>query len=155
LFHTNTHTMKIDITPIVEKAGDFDSICLTSRHIEELYVVRTANGAQYSTKFDAKSLGDFQPSKTVSEMLKSWEENIIRRCEEATLALSTGLHPTRTFERDIMVTIEKKYVTYECSTGETEIIRSKIDSYERRHFKHLVKALTHQFGSMEFVKIIN
>jgi len=120
------------------------------RGIEALYVVRTANGVDYSTKFDKESLAEFVPKRTVSEMLKSWEETIKRRYDEAKLAVRSGYHPFRTFERETVLFTPSGH---EYKNGEIEIVRSKIDRYEKNHYRHVAEQLEQQFGAMQFVKI--
>lgn len=143
--------MTIDVQPVIEKANDLDAQVLKMREIEALYVVRLASGKDYSTHFDKKSLAEFQPNKTVSEMLESWEETFKRRHAEAVDTIKTGVHPFRTFERDIMA---KYKGGGEYKTGETETVPSKIDTYERRHFKYVIKDMEKCFGKLTFVKIV-
>jgi hypothetical protein len=142
--------MKIDITPIVEVAGHVDAICIEMREIEALYVVRLANGKDYTTKWDKKELESFQPSKTVSQMIKEWEDGIIRRYEIAKNALETGLHPTDTFERPIMI---KTPHGFEYPSGKTERVRCELTSYEEKHFKREMVDREAEFGKMTFIEI--
>ena len=146
--------MKIDITPTIEVADKTDRICIEMREIEALYVVRLANGKDYTTKFSKKELDEFQPNKTVSEMIAQWEKGIHRRYQIAKNAIESGLHPYRTFERPIMfsgTTIHGK--PWEAPSGKTERVRSKIDTYERKHYKREMIDRETEFGVMTFIKI--
>jgi hypothetical protein len=144
-------TMKIDIEPIIEKADKFDRTCIDMREIEALYVVRLTNGKNYTVKWDKKEMDSFLPNRTVSEMLKSWEETILRRHSEAIEAVESGLHPTRTFERPIMV---KTPSGFEYPSKVTERVRSVLDTYEKNHFRFVAKQLEKEFGKLSFIKIV-
>jgi beta-galactosidase/beta-glucuronidase len=134
--------MKVDIEPIVEQAVDIDAIALDMRNEPFFYIVRLANGDDYTVKWTRKEIQEFQPSKTVSQMIKEWEESILRRYEEAKTALETNLHPTRT---------EQVLDFLKRPTGET---RPKVlDRYEKAHFNRVMGDMKKQFGSMVFVKI--
>jgi hypothetical protein len=146
--------MKIDLTPKLEQANDTDAICIKMRDIEALYVIRLANGKDYTTKFSKKELDEFQPNKTVSEMISIWEKGIKRRYDIAKNAIETGLHPHRTFERPIMISgTNIKGEVWEIPSGKTERVRSNIDSYEKRSFKREMNDREMEFGSMVFIKI--
>ena len=136
--------MKIDIQPNIEKASDLDSICIDARCIDALYVVRLADGSDYTTKFDNKSLEEFQTNKTVSEMLASWEENIILRYNTAMEAVKTRIHPTRTFEREIMREIGHGH---EIGTGKFETLVKEIDKVAPK----LKDKITIQIGSGSYI----
>ena len=75
--------MKIDIDPIIEEGNKTDKICLEMRGLDAFYVIRLANGKDYTVKFESDRLAEFQPKETVSQMMAEWEENIQRRYKEA------------------------------------------------------------------------
>jgi len=145
-----TNKMKIDITPTIEKADDFDALCIQDRKIDALYVVRLANGKRYTVKWDSNGLDGFLPKRTVSEMLKSWEETIKRRYETAKTALKTGKHPTFTSEQKLFNMIGEHKVY----TGETETVPKKLDKYERAYFKREMADREKEFGELIFYKIV-
>ena len=145
--------MRIDIEPTLEVANDFDAQCIKMREIDALYVVRLANGDDYSTKFDLKSLDDFQPKRTVSEMMTSWRDNILRRIKIYTKALKYNQHPT---QKKLNVDTGRTIRRY----GETVPVMEYGDDPEeltdeqRKYFKSFIHELTEEKGSMELVKII-
>lgn len=143
--------MQIDIEPIIEKANSTDAICMEFRNIDALYVIRLANGKDFTIKWDSKGLNDFQSRRTISEMIDMWEKGIIRRYKIAENALKTGLHPTNTFERPITVKLSNGF---EYPTGKTERVRCELDSYGKEHFKSEMVNRELEFGKMIFVKII-
>lgn len=147
--------MKIDVTPIIEQADDWHRTVIDARELEALYVVRLANGKDYTTEWDKKGLTEFLPKRTVSEMLHEWEEGIKRRYAEAVEALRTGLHPTFTVVRHIMykgTTITGE--PYEAKTGKTEIVPQQLGKYGKENFKRIKKDLKEEFGTLSFVKIV-
>jgi hypothetical protein len=121
------------------------------REIEALYVIRLSNGKDYSVKFDKKEMDSFQPNKTVSEVIKSWEDNIQRRYDEAVKAIETGLHPTARVNVPIMITLLHGG---EYPTGKYTSERKQLDVYEKRHFKKMIAELPNEFGLMQFIKIV-
>lgn len=142
--------MKIDVTPTIEKANDLDKECITMRGIDALYYVKLANGTRYSIKWDAKGLGEFQPSKTVSEMLKSWEANIISRYEIAKKAIESGFHPTRM--KQILVSTTEYFMDTKKHWEEGDE-PAKLNSYERKHFKLMMVHREKEFGALTFVQV--
>jgi len=144
--------MTIDITPTLEVANDLDAQCIKMREIDALYVIRLRNGEDYTTKFDLKSLDEFQPNKKVSEMMASWRDNILRRIKIYTKALKYNQHPTQKKLVDTGRTL-KRY-------GETIPVMEygdepeELDDYDRKAFKKFIHDLTEEKGSMELVKII-
>ena len=142
--------MKIDIEPIIEKADEYHRIILDVRGIEALYVVRLANGKDYTVEWEKKEMDTFCPKRTVSEMIQAWEESITRRHAEALEALRTGLHPTYTVTR--LVTHPNSEVPV--YPHKTETVPQQLDYYGKRHFKAVAKSLEAEFGKMTFVKIV-
>lgn len=142
--------MKIDIEPIIEKANDIDRIVINMREIEALYVVRLANGKDYTTKWAKKEMDTFCPNKTVSQMIQQWEEGILRRHAEAVEAVKTGLHPTFTTTR--LVTYPNSDVPIYPHKTVTE--PQQLDYYGKKNFKRVIQDLELEFGKMSFVKIV-
>jgi hypothetical protein len=143
--------MKIDITPIIEEADKWHRVVLDTRELEALYVVRLANGEDYSVEFDKKGLELFQPNKTVSEMIKSWEESFIRRHGVIVEALRTNLHPTFTIERKEMISTPSGF---EYPTGRVFTEPKPLDNYDKERLNWEKNKLEKQFGNMVFVKIV-
>ncbi len=135
--------MKIDIEPIIEKANEVDKACIELREIACYYLVRLANGKEYSVKWDDKGLAEFQPNRTVSTMLKEWEEGIKRNHAVAVKALKTGLHPIWTTE---------KRDEFKRLTGKFE--PTPLDQYTRAHFEREKTDREAEFGPLTFSKII-
>jgi hypothetical protein len=135
--------MKIDIEPIIDKAGELDKICMEMRQIPHLHVVRLASGINYTVKFDDKELAEFLPKRNVSEMLVAWEEGIKRQYDEAKTALETGLHPTFTVQ--VLDFLKRP-------TGETK--PKELDRYEKAHFKRVMVDREKEFGKLTFHKIV-
>lgn len=142
--------MVIDIEPIIEQANAIDRIVLNMRQIDALYVVRLANGEDYTVKWDRQQLHDFLPNNTVSEVIKSWEMNIIDRYEVAVKALETKLHPVYTVDREILNPLTG--ISYNPKQYET--VPKPLNRYEVAHFEHEVIELNRQFGQMSFIKIV-
>jgi hypothetical protein len=142
--------MKIDVTPVIEQADETDAICIQMREIEALYVVRLANGKNHTTKFSKKELDEFQPSKTVSQMMDEWEKGIVKRHTIAKKAIESGLHPTNTFERPIMMVTPSGH---EFNTGKSERIRCELNDYQREYYQKEILDREAEFGKMIFVKI--
>lgn len=143
--------MKIDINPIIEEANNTDRICMDMRDIEALYVVRLANGKDYTVKFDKKSLDEFQPSKTVSEMLIDWEDNILRRYNEAVKAVETGLHPTDRVNVPIMIELAHGH---SIPSGKMTTEKRELDRYEIKHYESVIANLPKEFGKLTFHKLV-
>ena len=139
--------MKIDITPTIEKANERDSICIRMREIPCLYEIRLASGKVLSTQFDDKSLSEFLPNKTVSEVLKSWEENFHIRYNRAKEALSSGLHPSFTVEEKVLV----NGINF---GGKTRTVPAPLNQYTTEHMKNEMIEMEKCFGGLQFIKII-
>ena len=139
--------MKIDINPVIEKANDIDYICLEMRGIDALYVVRLANGDNYSTKWDDKELAEFCPNRSVSEMLISWEETIKRRYTEAVKAYETGIHPTWKRNSKVLHPITQIW------TGKYMEVDYLMTKSECEGWKREAEKLTKEFGKLSLVKI--
>ena len=85
--------MVIDIEPIVTPASDTIKIAMEMNGETERYVVRLANGNDYSITFTVKGLEEFLPNRTVGEMLVAWEEGLQREYDRAVNVVLTGIHP--------------------------------------------------------------
>lgn len=144
--------MEIDIKPTFEKAKGFDATCIESREIDALYVFRTFEGVDYTVKFDKKGLDEFQPNRTVSEVMKTWETNIDLRIKEIKKAIRTKKHPYL----KKMVESETEF-TYQYGTKRPKLIES--DEYQDLHdsdiksYKDSLDNLALQSGKISFIKI--
>jgi hypothetical protein len=142
--------MIIDVTPVIEAANDFDRTCIDMREIDALYVVRLANGKDFSVKWDLKELKTFLPKRTVSEMLKIWEEGLHRNLEIAKNSVETGLHPTWTTKSEIMRTIGDMNF----GTGKFEEVPKPLTNSQTVYFKFKIVKLEAELGKMVFVKLV-
>lgn len=135
--------MIIDVEPIIEQAGGFNAIVLENREEPCFFVVRLANGDALTTKWTNKEIKEFQPNKTVSEMMKIWEEGFTERYNVAKTALETGIHPTETVEVLDM---------FQRPTGEK--IPKQLDKYEKGFFTKEFYSMEKMIGPLTFVKIV-
>ena len=85
--------MKIDIKPKYRLATEMERAIMEMREIDALYVVLTCDGKEHTVQFDKKRLDEFLPSRTVSETLKNWQENIKTQIAEYKQAVETNIHP--------------------------------------------------------------
>lgn len=143
--------MKIDVEPKLIQDNSYWNGIIELRGIKALYFFELANGDRQTVMFDGKSLDEFQPNRTVSEMISIWEDNFVRLLEEATTALKTGLHPER-----------KKMVGTNQFTRkwgeEVEIMvesdePDELDDYDIAYFKSVIKRVGPKLGSISFLKI--
>lgn len=139
--------MKIDIEPRIEIADEFHRIVLDTREIPALYVIRLANGEDFSVKFEHDEMQSFLPSKTVSETIKMWEEGIIRQCEIYKKSIETGIHPCWKSSRKIINPITQIW------TGRYEECDYIMNKSEIESFQRLLELTEKKLGKMEFVKI--
>lgn len=143
--------MKIDVTPIKYQADDYHTTVLKARGLTEYYVVKLQNGYNFYGPHALHELEQFQPSKTVSEQLISWEESIKRKYDVAFEAVRTKRHPIYKVWSTRMVVhkwgshlIEESY--------ETDEYR-RLDKYDIANYKAVMKKLLPQLGKMEFATI--
>ena len=141
--------MIIDCEPIIEVATGINRVAIDIREIGALYVARLANGEDYSTTFDAKELVLFQPKKTVSEMLKSWEDGLQREYETAINAVETGIHPYWKAQRKVMDPVFKHYWT-----GKYEECDYILNEDGIKSFKNIAERLSKKLGKLTFHKLI-
>jgi len=142
--------MIIDVEPKLEKAKGLDRIRMKINELEALYVVRLANGSDFTVTWDEKGLNEFLPKETVSEAMKRWEEGIVRTIETNKKAAETGQHPTWT--QPVYENVEYNgRVVDKKITGQKpyELSESSIES-----FKLFVERDTKKLGKMEFVKLV-
>lgn len=129
--------MKLDIKPIIEKATEEMAWILKGREIEELYVVRRANGEDHTIMWTLKDLEEFLPNRKVSEVMLDWEESNTREIERCRLAISTKKHPTFTSE-----------------SKEGVITPRKLDKYDIAGFRKSLERALVRAGKLTLVKII-
>lgn len=141
--------MKIDIEPIIEIATGLDKLRLQTQGLDALYFVRLANGAEFTVKWDRDGLENFLPNKTVSEMMKLWEEGIIRDIEKNKKAVETGEHPTWTQPVYEDVEYFGRFKKKQIGTKPY-----KLNDYSIENFKMFVERDIKKLGKMEFVKLV-
>jgi hypothetical protein len=142
--------MKIDIEPTIEIASGLDKLRLQTKELDALYFVRLANGSEFTVKWDKDGLKSFQPNKTISEMMKQWEEGIIRTIETNKKAAETGEHPTWT--QPIYENVE-----YNGRVICKKVIGKKpysLCNSSIENFKMFVERDMKKLGKMEFVKLV-
>jgi len=144
--------MKIDVTPTEYQSNDYYETIIKSRGIPELYVVQTQSGENYTVLWEKKDLDEFQPKRTVSEMMKSWEETLQRRYDEAFKMVQTKRHLT-------LKVWSTRNVPHEYIPGrmveedyETNEFR-RLDKYDIAHQKHQMEKLLPKLGKMVFARI--
>jgi ribosomal protein L31 len=142
--------MKIDINPVLRQTTPTEKIILEMRGILCLYVVLTHDGNEYSVQFDEKSLSEFCPSRTVSEMLKSWETGFKRQIAEYQKALKTNIHPYWTHTAKVMI---DKGKSWERWNGRYEEVPLEMDKSQRVFFQSEIDRLKAKSGPLTFVKI--
>ena len=133
--------MKIDCDYVIEKADDLTKIVLNMREIPVLYVIKLANGTEYTVKFDEESLARFCPNETVSHMMTAWEESIKNTHSLYCEAVKTKIHPYWTSRKKNL------------ETGKDEIVGQKMTQYQIDVLKIQISSLEEKMGKMYFVKI--
>lgn len=145
--------MKIDIEPIIEKASELDKIALHYRDEDAFYLFRTFEGKDYSVKFTRTALNEFQPSKTVSEVMKSWESNIDRRIKELKKALKTNKHPhfKEMVEDKTRWDFRNEKIEYKMKEGDNyrDLTHSEIEN-----FTLSLEKLKKDEGKITFIKLV-
>jgi hypothetical protein len=133
--------MKLDIEPTIEKATGLNKIKMQMMEIDALYVVRLANGDEYTVTWDRKGLEEFQPKANISDVMKSWEESILRTIKTNKKAAETRKHPTwkTHFEDENGKLHEKAYPLSDVSVD---------------NFKMFVERDLKKVGKMELVKFV-
>lgn len=132
--------MKIDITPKIERATGIDLIAIDAMGHDHFYVVRTSNGEDFTTKFREKEFNEFQPNRTVSEMMKIWEDGLVNQLEVAKRVVATNEHPTWTqpiYDDNKNIVGYKPYVLSSTT-----------------NFQLTIERITKQLGKMTFVKLV-
>jgi len=141
--------MKIDVEPKIEAAKGLDKLRMEMSGIDALYVIRLSNGQDYTVVWESEELDKFQPNKTVSEMMKSWEEGILRGIEVNKKAAETGKHPT--WKQAVYEDVEKhgRIVKEQVGWEAYKLSESSIKSFEL-----FVKRDLKKVGKMELVKLV-
>lgn len=140
--------MKIDINPNVERATGLDLIAIDVMGHDYLYVVRTANGEDFTVKFKEKDFNEFQPNKTVSEMMEIWEQGLVNQLEVAKRVVETNEHPTWT--QPVYENVE-----YNGRVVKKKIIGEKpYKLSSTTNFQLTVERISKQLGKMTFVKLV-
>jgi len=143
--------MEIDITPTTEAATELQETIISSRGIDCLYQVKLASGEPHTVQFDAKSLDEFQPKRTVSEMIQIWEDGIKDKIDTYTNALKINQHPTN------KKWVESGEFKWKYGSKVPVFIETdepaELDDYDRKGFKLHIHRLNEQKGKMQFIKI--
>src|SRR5689334_13908184 len=87
--------MIIDVTPQVRQANEIETIAMLAYGDTERYVFMRGD-VEHSVQFTEKTLAEFIPKRSVSEMLKSWYESLIRDYNYFQKAVETRQHPVWT-----------------------------------------------------------
>ena len=150
--------MKIDIKPKIKLASPLEKVILEMREIPALYAVYTSDGKEYSTQWDEKSLAEFCPNRTVSEMLKNWQDGFLSQIEQYKKAVETNTHPFWT-------STVKTMVHYPQYAGHPELEYRWNNKYheepaemtkaQNRFFQSEIKKFEAISGELTFVKITN
>ena len=142
--------MKIDVNPRIVEANEIQKLMLELRGIDCLYIVCLANGCEYTVTWTRKELDEFCPNKTVSEMLKTWEEGIKRQHDLYVSSLETGLHPYHTK----IIQIELPKNSYSFAKPKFETVPIELTKQSKEYFTKAVEKLKQQFGELYLVKIV-
>ena len=91
--------MQIDVTPKVIIATGSIRTIIDVCDKEALYYIGADEDTVFSTIWDRKTLAEFQPNKTVSEMLKTWQDGVKRRIEFIEEIIVSNKEPYRPYEK--------------------------------------------------------
>lgn len=145
--------MRIDVTPTIEKADDIQRFIMNTYGWDAMYCVKLANDKEYTVTFNPESLAEFQPNKTVSEMMKQWQEGFQHTIDRNTAMLKTGYHDTHTVKQP-----KVKYVlpngTEVLSRDEFEDVPRELDSYEKKSMRYWIRDAKSKLGKMKFIKFV-
>jgi len=133
--------MKIDIQPTIKLATDKGVNLALDVYDKPLYAIERADGTQFSATFDPDQLAGFCPSKTVSEMLTSWETDTTGKLEfvKYTYDPSLKVFPLM---GELIPVVAKQDIFDWCKEGEQLHLQSVL--YDKR--KLLVNAI---WGSLK------
>lgn len=148
--------MIIDIEPKIRVANETEKIILEMREIPALYVVLTSDGKEHTVQFDPKRLDEFLPSRTVSETLKNWQENIIETIAEYKKAVETNIHPWWTATKKTMIHYPQFAGHPELEyrwNGKYHEAPLEMTKSQSRFFQSEIKRMEAISGEMTFVKI--
>ena len=142
--------MKIDINPTIQQATAEEKMILDIYNQSCYYIFYSSDGESVSVKFSPKTLEEFIPNKTVSQVMEMWQEGYKRQYEEAVHALEVGLSPWRTKSvyKDIVKyghVVDKEYI------GEEP---APLTDDGRKHYEGVVSKLSKKLGQISFVKIV-
>lgn len=146
--------MTIDIQPTIEEATGKWRIAIDMTD-EPRYVVRTDKKDEFSTVFTPKQLDEFQSWRTVSEMMKIWEEGIERGYVKYSKALDRGWEyaSRKIFVFDIVTREEKELLDDDGKTVYRNL-EIPLTKDRREYYQREVKKLGKQRGKMTFVKLV-
>ena len=140
--------MEIDIIHSTRSATALERLIMETYNQKVRYVVLDKNGEEYTVQFDVKSLKEFCPKKTVSEMLTIWEDGIKRQIQLYEDSLKTKEHPYHT-------QIQYYYVVESGRVIERlmEIPKQNMRKDSQQYFQKELERLKHKDGKMSFVLI--
>lgn len=89
---SKTNNMIIDIIPQVRKATQIECIAMELYNDEYRYVFMRGD-VEFSVQFTEKTLSEFIPKRSVSEMLVSWYNGLVAEWQRFQTAVETRQHP--------------------------------------------------------------
>jgi len=149
--------MKIDINPKQRLATETEKIILEMREITHLYEVLTSDGKEFSVQWDDKSLAEFCPNRTVSEMLKSRQQGFIDKIELYKKAVESNIHPWWTNTKKTMVHYPQYSGHPELEyrwNGKYHEEPAEMTKAQNRFFQAEIKNLESISGKLTFQKIV-
>lgn len=143
--------MRIDFVTECRPATDLEKIAMDMYGDYQRYEILTSDGKQYSIQWNFKSLDEFLPKKSVSEVLKDWQNNFIRLIAEYKDCIKYNQHPNwtttqyyYTFERGRTFPVEHTFERPQ-----------QITKSQREYFQKEIEKLENIKEELKFVAINN
>lgn len=140
--------MRIDLNPYVRRASPLEQTIMEIREISSLYVCLTSDGNEFTVQWDSKSLELFCPSRSVSEMLQSWQDGLIREYQLLVNSVNSGIHPYHTKREQVLHPITNLWTGKWLENQPLNMTKSTSKVFERR-----IEELKLITGPLTFVEI--
>lgn len=137
----------------IVQASELDQYIMETYGYDALYLFRYADGSEASVKFTPPQMEEFQPNRSVSEMMEIWRDGMSRRREHYEQSLAEGFHPYWSTTRKAKATdlITKK----EIFVGHAEYeFRHQITKSQREFFEREIERLKVKEGDLICEKIV-